>query len=117
MSTPQVKHCPKCGKEHTNKGMFCSKSHANSRTYTAEQKKVYAKKQSEYLKTAKGANQLTVMRENIAESQLKKVEDKIVITELDEPLEIVAFDEDVKNNDGWSDASDIELVNGVTDEF
>jgi len=34
-----MKVCPKCGKEHEMNGRFCSKSCANSRTWTDEDKK------------------------------------------------------------------------------
>ncbi len=34
-----MKICPKCNIEHNNKGLFCSRSHANSRNFSEESKK------------------------------------------------------------------------------
>jgi hypothetical protein len=43
-----IKTCPKCGKEHDKNGKFCSRSCANSRTWSEDDKK---KKSDSVLKT------------------------------------------------------------------
>lgn len=51
-----IKTCPKCGKEHTNRrAQFCSRTCANSRVHTEEDKKKRKKKLLEYHQTPEGA--------------------------------------------------------------
>jgi len=53
---PVIKICPYkgCGKEHTKRGTFCCKAHAQARQHSAEVLKRIGKSKSKYLKTHKG---------------------------------------------------------------
>lgn len=43
------KTCPRCNALHTRRGIFCSRSCANSRQWTDEHKKVFSDKQRQYM--------------------------------------------------------------------
>lgn len=43
------KECPHCGKKHRKRGPYCSRSCGNHRTWTKEQKDVFAEKKRDYL--------------------------------------------------------------------
>lgn len=50
----EEKECPKCQTKHHNKGRFCSKSCAQSRTYTKETIELKKKRSREYFETPEG---------------------------------------------------------------
>jgi hypothetical protein len=43
------KTCPKCGKKHTKRGEYCSRSCGNQKKHTAETKQLLSKKQTAWL--------------------------------------------------------------------
>jgi len=49
------KSCPRCGAKHTKKGPFCSRSCANVRQHSDEDKEIRRKKLIEYHQTPEGA--------------------------------------------------------------
>ena len=101
-----MKDCPKCGAKHEKKGRFCSKSCAQSRNFTPEQRAVYAQKQKEYLKTERGQNQKRRMEEAASDYAEKKSEESAPpVTEYDTPFDIVRHADDVfdRDNDNWEE--------------
>lgn len=49
------KQCPTCGEKHKKRGPYCSRSCGNKRTWTDEQKKVFAEKKRKHMyETDKG---------------------------------------------------------------
>lgn len=104
-----MKDCPKCGAKHEKNGRFCSKSCAQSRNFTPEQRAVYAQKQREFLKTDRGKNQKKRMEQATSDYIEKKMEDKAPpITEDDMPFDIVRHADDVYglDDDNWEDVKD-----------
>ena len=61
-----MKDCPKCGKQHNNAGVYCSRSCANSRRWSEDSKK----KRGEKLK------QFIVDNPSWKENQLKKLDQR-----------------------------------------
>lgn len=52
-----MKKCPKCSKKHDNKGKFCSRSCANSRTWTKDDKEKKRESVNKYYATDKSIAQ------------------------------------------------------------
>ena len=108
---PEIKICPRCGKEHNRPRKFCSRSCANSRTYTPELLERRAIDQSNYLKTPKGKGQQEIMISNmlVTHEQLYEERRESRLTEYDFPLSVCS-NEEHEDNDIWVDASDIDLT-------
>lgn len=52
---PIVKTCPRCNKQHSKRGPYCSRSCGNVREHTDEDKAVRSQKLTEYHLTPEGA--------------------------------------------------------------
>ena len=84
-----MKQCPKCSKSHNNAGKFCSRSCANSRTWTEEAKKQKSKTLKKFItenpvweqnRIASNPARLTALTETLAKKNLQKFNEGKIVT-------------------------------------
>ena len=90
------KECRKCGKKHTKRGEYCSRSCGNSRPLTREQKQKIGQKKSEWLNS--GSDEAEVAKHNIVSGGNNKTPEPLApLTK--KPIESNQF---VQDGDLWT---------------
>ena len=87
------KTCPTCQKVHKKRGPYCSRSCGNSRTWTADQKRVFGEKKREWLLSDNDDAEVERWRISAKET------DEPVAPQVEKPLDNNQF---VQDGDLWS---------------
>jgi hypothetical protein len=88
-----VKTCPRCNKQHTKRGPYCSRSCGNVRVHTEADKELRSRKRLEWFNTPEGVATKALLSRTALKTKAKQM-GLTVLEEDDYAIDIPSFDDE-----------------------